>query len=113
MNPDFPFKLVPKEMMNEMIEFCSKNKSASSENLMKLKMEDICTEWRNRCPIFYAFLSSAAVPSNRIDAVKSVCLPSIVVAGSVLFRERCKHMNAKQHLISMIIKFSSYQVSIL
>jgi hypothetical protein len=108
---------VLKEIVNEMIELCSKNKpsqcrSGLSETLIKLKMEGKCIEWRNRLPIFYAFLSSAVLPSNHIDAVKYVCLLSIVLAGSVLFCDSCKHMNAMRHLISIIITFSLYQVSI-
>ena len=70
----------------------------------------MCEEWSVKAPIFYDFLKSAAIPSKRSDVAQPVHHPGVAVAGAVLLRERCKEMNAIQHLISMIIKFSSYQV---
>lgn len=107
-------KLVLIELVKEMIGLCSKYKpsrcSASPSTLVNLALEDVCYEWSNRAPTFYAFLTSAAMPSKRKNAETSMCLASIAVAGSVLLRERCKEMNAVQNLISMIIMFSSYQI---
>jgi hypothetical protein len=100
-----------------MIDLCSKKnpskcRPSSPSALVDLTIEDISLEWSKRAPIFYAFLVTAGVPSRRADFASVKTLPSIVVAGSVLLRERCKEMNALQHLISVIIKFSPYQVFI-
>lgn len=98
-----------------MVGLCSKKspskcRPSSPSALIDLTIEDICMEWSTRAPIFYAFLVTAGVPSRREDVASVKTLPSIAVAGSVLLRERCKEMNALQHLINVIIKFSPYQV---
>lgn len=102
-------------MVKEIIKLCSRKHPSISRNtspqaLIKLRIEDVCEEWLVKAPIFYDFLKSAAIPSKRSDVAQPVHHPSVAVACAVLLRERCKEMNAIQHLISMIIKFSSYQV---
>jgi hypothetical protein len=89
----------------------SKCRPSSPSALVDLTIEDICMEWSTRAPIFYAFLITAGVPSRRADVAFVKTLPSVAVAGSVLHREWCKEMNSLQHLLSVIIKFSPYQVS--
>jgi hypothetical protein len=106
---------VLQDVRKELIGLCGrKNPSKcrpSSENpVCNITIEDICFEWSTRAPVFYSFLITASVPSRREDVKSVKTLPSVAVAGSVLLRERCKEMNALQHLISMIIKFSPYQV---
>lgn len=110
-------RCVMKDVAKEMTGLCSKNnpskcRNSTPQELMDLNVEDICTEWMRRAPIFYAFLMTAGVPSKRKDAASLKSLPSIAVSGAVLLRERCKEMNALQHLISMIIKFSPFQVQL-
>ena len=109
-------KRVLADLRKEMIGLCSKKnpskcRPSSPSALVDLTIEDIITEWSTRAPIFYAFLVTAGVPPRRADVDSVKTLPSIAVAGSVLLRERCKEMNALQHLISLIIKFSPYQVN--
>ena len=124
-NAAYKCKHIRKELQNcvlqdlrkEMVDLCSRKtpskcRSCSPNDMRNLTVEDICLEWSTRAPIFYSFLMAAGVPSRRANTIPVKTLPSVAVAGSVLLRERCKEMNALQHLISMIIKFSSYQVHI-
>ena len=108
-------KRVLVDLRKEMIGLCSKKtpskcRPSSPSSVVDITIEDICAEWSKRAPIFYAFLVTAGVPPRRADVDTVNKLPSIAVAGSVLLRERCKEINAVQHLISLIIKFSPYQV---
>ena len=107
---------VLQDLRKEMVNLCSRKnpskcRSCSPNYVRNLTVEDICLEWSTRAPIFYSFLMAAGVPSRCADTMTVKTLPSVAVAGSVLLRERCKEMNALQHLISMIIKFSSYQAN--
>ena len=59
---------------------------ASTEALTKLTLEDVCTEWEKRAPIFCAFLSSAAVPAVRCKILHSCrSYPNILVYLEALY----------------------------
>ena len=69
----------------------------------------MCQEWKERAPIFYAFLMTVALSNGTKDAS---WLPSVSVAGSILLKQRSRHMNATAAFLA-ILKTASTEVSLL
>ena len=71
-------------------------------------MEAMCHEWKERAPIFYAFLMTIALSNGTKD---SSWLPSIALAGSILLKQRSRHMNGTATFLAIAFKTTSTEVS--
>ena len=63
----------------------------TKEEIVNFDFEKLCLEWKERAPIFYAFLMTCATTTRKEIAPE--WLPSIAVAGSILLKQRNSHMN--------------------
>lgn len=69
-------------------------------------LEKTCLELKERTPLFYGFLMTCANAKK-----ETTWLPSIVVAASVLLKQRNTHMNTFETVLSLTIKTRSTEVS--
>ena len=60
----------------------------TKEEIVNFDFEKLCLEWKERAPIFYAFLMTCATTTRKENAPQ--WLPSIAVAGSILFNKAAK-----------------------
>ena len=61
----------------------------TKEEIVNFDFEKLCLEWKERAPIFYAFLMTCATTTRKEIAPE--WLPSIAVAGSILLKQRNSH----------------------
>ena len=110
-------KYVVRAVAAECAELCSTKtpsmaRKCGSEDMLNFQSEALCQEWREKAPLFYSILLSSALSSRRKGIETVTWLPSIALAGSILLRERSRGMDAKQLLVTTIIKSSGSQVRI-
>ena len=86
-------------------------KDVTTEGIRSLTLAAINKELSERTPIFYSTLVASAVSSR---SKKSDCglLSSVAVAASVLLKQRCHTVNGLQLMLTTIMKFSGFHVSI-
>lgn len=99
-------------LKNEIEDLCSTGKPSllrgtTKEKLSNFKLEKLCEEWAERAPLFYSFLRVCCFKSNKEDA--NWC-PGMAMAGSVLLKQRNKHMNVMAAIIGITLKTSSTSV---
>ena len=99
----------------EIDDLCSvKNPSilrgTTKEKLLEFSLEKVCDEWAERAPMFHSFLR-ACCSKSRGTAKDLEWSPAMAVAGSVLLKQRNKHMNALASIIGLTIKTKSLEVS--
>ena len=87
-------------------------KNTTTDGMCQFSLKKVCLEWKIKCPLFYSFLMTCAIPPGRGNRDDCEWLPSVGVAGAVLLRERSRNCNAVQLLVSLIIKFSGIQVHV-
>ena len=83
-------------------------RKCGKEDLENFKFQSLCDEWRERSPLFFSFLMTCCISGrSRDQAVK--WLPSAVVAGSVLLKQRNQEMNATASVLG-VLKTGSIEV---
>ena len=80
----------------------------TKEEIVNFDFEKLCLEWKERAPIFYAFLMTCATTTRKENAPQ--WLPSIAVAGSILLKQRNSHMNGSAIVLGILIKSRSLEV---
>ena len=80
----------------------------TKEEIVNFDFEKLCLEWKERAPIFYAFLMTCATTTRKENAPQ--WLPSIAVAGSILLKQRNSHMNGSATVLGILIKSRSLEV---
>ena len=108
----------PTEIVNSWINLhyylCSRKtpsllRKCGKEDLENFKFQSLCDEWRERSPLFFSFLMTCCISGrSRDQAVK--WLPSAVVAGSVLLKQRNQEMNATASVLGVLLKTGSIEV---
>ena len=84
-------------------------RKCGKEDLENFKFQSLCDEWRERSPLFFSFLMTCCISGrSRDQAVK--WLPSAVVAGSVLLKQRNQEMNATASVLGVLLKTGSIEV---
>ena len=84
-------------------------RKCGKEDLENFKFQSLCDEWRERPPLFFSFLMTCCISGrSRDQAVK--WLPSAVVAGSVLLKQRNQEMNATASVLGVLLKTGSIEV---
>jgi len=78
------------------------------DDLLNFDMRKLCEEWKERAPVFYAFLLTCTCCSTKSTTRKWV--PSIAISGSVLLKQRNNHMNATASILGILIKTGSLEV---
>ena len=86
-------------------------KEVTTEGIRSLTLTAINQELSERTPIFYSTLVASAVSSR---SKKSDCgfILSIGVAASVLLKQQCHTINGLQLIVTAIMTFSGFHVSI-
>ena len=93
---------------------CSKTnplllRKTGRDDLEKFDLEHVCSEWRERAPVFYSFLLiSAANKSSK----NSTCFGSIALVGSVLLNQRNSGMSAAALVIGVLLKSKAVEVEL-
>ena len=85
-------------------------RKTTKEDLLEFSLEKVCSEWAERAPIFYLFLRGCC-SKCKSTAKDFEWFPAMAVAGSVLLKQRNKHMNALASIIGLIVKTKSLEVS--
>ena len=103
-------KLLTKEIDN----LCStKNPSllrgTTKEKLLTFKLEKLCDEWELRAPLFSSFLRACCLKSDQ-SVGETKWYPAMVIAGSVLLKQRNKHMNALASILGITVKTKAIEV---
>ena len=80
----------------------------TKEEIVNFDFEKLCLEWKERAPIFYAFLMTCATTTRKENAPQ--WLPSIAVGGSILLKQRNSHMNGSATVLGILIKSRSLEV---
>ena len=102
-----------KLMTLQLNELCSRKRPCifranTKEEIVNFDFEKACLELKAKAPIFYAFLMTSACNKKE----NPEWLPSVVVAGSVLLKQRNSHMNACATVIGILLKSRSLEVRI-
>ena len=101
-------------LSNEESGLCSRKtpsllRKCGKEDLENFKFQSPCDEWRERSPLFFSFLMTCCISGrSRDQALK--WLPSAVVAGSVLQKQRNQEMNATAGELGVLLKTGSIEV---
>ena len=100
-------------LKTEVGDLCSKKnpsllRNSSKEDLVNFDLEKLCNEWKERAPLFYAFLLTACTSGHRQKT--TTWLPSMAIAGSILLKQRNPHMNATASIMSLLLKTRSIEV---
>ncbi|XP_029180546.2 uncharacterized protein LOC114948148 isoform X1 [Acropora millepora] len=108
-------KLFLKEVAKECTGIVSRKKPSllrktSAADMKELSFQKACFELKERSPLFYSVLMTAAIPSGgrKGNAEVEKWLSSVAVAGSVLLKQRCQNMNAVQLMITTLIKYTGF-----
>ena len=103
---------VTRLISNECNMLCSRRNPSllrknSKEDLTNFSFADLCLEWKERAPIFYAFLMACATNKTKDQPE---WLPSVTIAGSVLLKQRNSHMTATASILGILMKSRSIEV---
>ena len=110
---------VIKLMTLQVDELCSKHRPSmlrttsrnTSDEAKNFDYKKVCSEWKERAPIFHAFLTACAAIKNSKKKNSLECLPGVAVAGTVLLKQRNTQMNAGfAKILGFLIKSKSLEV---
>ena len=79
----------------------------TKEGITQFDFKKLCFEWKERAPIFYAFLMTCASTKKQNNPD---WLPSVSVAGSILLKQRNPHMNGCAAILGILLKSNSLEV---
>ena len=93
-------KLFLKEVAKECTGIVSRKKPSllrktSAADMKELSFQKACFELKERSPLFYSVLMTAAIPSGEGNAEVEKWLSSVAVAGSVLLKQ-CLIRNSRK-----------------
>lgn len=101
------------QLMNTQLnDICSRKRPSilranTKEEIANFDFEEVCLEWKERAPIFYAFLMTCAAIKKEKAPER---LPSVAVSGSILLKQRNSHMNGCATVLGILIKSRSLEV---
>ena len=103
--------LVLKKFGEELNDLCARKnpsilRKSTKDNILNFSLEKVCLELKERTPLFYGVFMTCANAKK-----ETTWLPSIVVAASVLLKQRNSHMNTFATVISLTVKNRSTEVS--
>ena len=110
---------VIKLMTLQVDELCSKHRPSmlrttsrnTNDEAKNFDYKKVCSEWKERAPIFHAFLTARAAIKNSKKKNSLECLPGVAVAGTVLLKQRNTQMNAGfAKILGFLIKSKSLEV---
>ena len=110
---------VIKLMTLQVDELCSKHRPSmlrttsrnTNDEAKNFDYKKVCSEWKERAPIFHAFLTACAAIKNSKKKNSLECLPGVAVAGTVLLKQRNTQMNAGfAKILGFLIKSKSLEV---
>ena len=85
-------------------------RATTKEDIKEFDFKNLSFEWKERTPIFYAFLMTCASSQKQNNLE---WLPSVSVAGSILLKQRNPHMNGCATILGLLMKSRSLEVSLL
>ena len=102
---------VIKAVSKEVSGLCGKSRPSllrktSKEDLQNFDLQNLCEEWQERAPIFYAFLLNTGSRTNR----KGTWFGSVALAGSILLKQRNREMNATVAVMGILLKSKAAEV---
>lgn len=105
---------VMKVVSKEVAGLCSKTnpsllRKTGKEDLEKYDLEHVCSEWRERAPVFYSFLLTSAANKSSKSAT---WFGSLALAGSVLLKQRNSGMSATASVIGVLLKSKAVEVEL-
>jgi hypothetical protein len=103
--------LVLKKLGEELNGVCARKnpsilRKSAKDDILNFSLEKVCLELKERTPLFYGVLMTCANAKK-----ETTWLPSIVVAASVLLKQRNTHMNTFATVVSLTVKNRSTEVS--
>ena len=110
---------VIKLMTLQVDELCSKHRPSMlrttsrdmNDEAKTFDYKKVCSEWKERAPIFHAFLTACAAIKNSKKKNSLECLPGVAVAGTVLLKQRNTQMNAGfAKILGFLIRSKSLEV---
>ena len=110
---------VIKLMTLQVDDLCSKHRSSmlrttsrdTNDEAKNFNYKKVCSEWKERAPIFHAFLMACAAIKNSTKKNFPECLPGVAVAGTVLLKQRNTQMNAGfAKILGFFIRSKSLEV---
>lgn len=81
-------------------------RKSGKDDLENFDLKKICDEWKERAPVFYSFLLTSCT-TNR----EATWFPSVALAGSILLKQRNKHLNTTATIIGILMKTRSLEVN--
>ena len=84
-------------------------RAATKEGLAEFDLKKLCFEWKERAPIFYAFLMTCASSKGNNNPE---WFPSVSVAGSILLKQRNSHMSCCASIMGIMLKSSSLEAHV-
>ena len=84
-------------------------RSIDVKSMAELSLENICQELRRRAPLVFSIMWSIALSKHSVKQ-QMEWLPSVAAAASILLKERSRFMNGFQLMLTMVIKYTRYQV---
>ena len=86
-------------------------RSVDVESMAELSLENICQELRRRAPLIFSVMWSIALSKHSVKQhAQMEWLPSVAAGASILLKERSRFMNGFQLMLTMVIKYTGYQV---
>ena len=83
-------------------------RAKTKEDFASFEFQNLCMEWKEKAPLFYAFLMTVATSKNIND---QQWFPSVAIAGSVLLnKQRNSHMNGCATILGILFKSTSIEV---
>lgn len=86
-------------------------RKTSATEMQSLSLVNISNELKTRCPLLYSVLMTAGTTGRKKSSTQS-WLPGVVVAASVVLKQRCRDVNAVQLMIATLIKYTGFHVSL-
>jgi len=98
---------------SEVNQLCSRKnpsilRKTSKDDLINFDMTKLCDEWKERAPVFYAFLLTCCSSKSTTSTAK--WFPRIAISGSILLKQRNSHMSATASVLGILIKTGSMEV---
>ena len=87
-------------------------RKTSAAEIQDLSLKKASSDLKTRTTLLYSVLMTAATPVCNKRNDEDMWLPSVVVAASVVLKQRCRNMNAVQLMVTTLIKYSGFHVSV-
>lgn len=96
----------------EVTGLCSKSNPSMLRKTEKADLENfdfelLCNEWRERAPVFYAFLLTSCVNKR---TKSNTWFGSLALAGSILLKQRNAEMSSTASVMGVLLKSKSIEV---